>query len=96
MLAHEEKKLATHDLDTPKPSPCETFRFTAQDLARNHFHFGDKPPRLGTSEFRTLCPGTDADNCSSPHAKTVHTLLMLCDSILGEERESEMRVYELQ
>ncbi|KAJ5685238.1 hypothetical protein N7455_011070 [Penicillium solitum] len=89
MFAHEDKKLATQDLDTPEPGPCETFRFTAHDLARNHLHSGDSPLRLGTPEFRTLSLRTHADNCSPPHAKVVHALLMLYDSILGMREKAK-------
>lgn len=34
----------------PEAGPCETFRFTAQDLARNHLHSGNNRPQ--TVNFR--------------------------------------------
>lgn len=56
----EGKNLATRDLDTPEAGPCETFRFGAQDLARNFLQLWKHPLGPGTSEFRTLDPKTHA------------------------------------
>lgn len=79
MLAHQDKKLATQDLDTLEASPYETFRFTVQDLARNHLHSGDNQPPLDW-EHRNSELSVQGHTQPSAVLLTqypLHTLLML-------------------